>query len=1143
MLLKILHISDLHFRTNSLPQDIVISALTKKIQALSKTDDCPNMLIVTGDVAFGGKADEYAIAKQFIDKIIMSCGIDLKNVFFIPGNHDVDRSKLEPKHIKWWYSNLKSEQDLVDVLTSPEALGKINSTTKAYFEFVKEFMTGKITIGKYGEFFTTIPFGNRSIRLIGLNSAMLCGYDDDDRMHLAVGLDQVSSCIEDIDENDIVISCVHHPFDCFYQFDKPSLSLLQTSSDLILSGHVHEPANSCKIDPSHGQTIFVTAGAGFDRRTTQNGFNIIRLDSDDLSGAIKFFKYMPNEHVWILDKDINRDDANGIYNFKLKKEITGKSSGNGFGQLNTYQVTLGGKLEEMNREQFAKLESVLKDVLKDVKMSITKIESGSIKLTIASKNKLESSILEIAGREVITITEQFDTTISHPDSSVYHWKTFIKPDYVKSIDGLEVLFTHSRVDHLSLRDLFVAPNLAVVSLGEGKDKVQKVVSSNDVLNKIPNQDLRAVIYGVENSGKTTLLKWWYERYYQAGYVPVLLSGEQFGGVAIAQINKVVQREFEKQYTGVIEGHVEKFDRDRILILIDNFDKVRISKTKYKAVFISNLLKGFKNVILSGNDLMEYDEIYSSESGLTRNVFQDFSRYRIAEFGPVLRHELVSKWNGLGQEQLTRNELIKLNNDAESQIESIIGKNFVPSYPIYLLTILQAQEITHPSKPEFSIHGFYYELLINDALRRAVKNKDDISLYYNFITDYCWFLFESQIGLSALSLDDFLTFHSNYSKEYDIRISPKFIIETLDNSKLISVEEDKVSISYRYVYYFYVARYLANNISKPDIKVIVRSLCQRVHRDEFASIVMFLTHLSKDQFILNELVESSKSMFAEYKPARLESDVLFINSMIKQLPEQIYLPLDVEEVKQEELREAELLDQREKQFDSAKDLVVYDINEDISRLDEVSTIAKAMKTLEILGQVTKKYWGELKAVQKYTLTEETYMLGLRTLSALYRDVEKGPELLIQYLTYVFKRKKKKFSREDIENASRHFLFDICTMAAFGTVRRVSTAVGYDKLFGTFEEIAKQNKYNAVDLINVSVSLDQNKSFPFDEIKILKERNDKNYLASTVLRQLVIDYLHMYVTSDKDKDRICQLLGIKIEQQLMIDAVSKVKRESV
>ena len=116
--------------------------------------------------------------------------------------------------------------------------------------------------------------------------------------------------------------------------------------------------------------------------------------------------------------------------------------------------------------------------------------------------------------------------------------------------------------------------------------------------------------------------------------------------------------------------------------------------------------------------------------------------------------------------------------------------------------------------------------------------------------------------------------------------------------------------------------------------------------------MYLTHLSKDQYIINELLSNSRELFAEYQPARLENDIDFINKMVEKLPPQVYEPIDVNQVKDDEHDNIEEMEKMEKDFDEQQDDRDYSIDEDITTMTMISKMIKAIKSIEIIGQVTK-----------------------------------------------------------------------------------------------------------------------------------------------------------------------------------------------
>jgi predicted MPP superfamily phosphohydrolase len=316
MNLKILHLSDLHCKAGNTPQDMVLSSLAKKVKELCAKEGRPNLLLITGDIAHGGKPEQYQAAQAFIDEVMGHCGLGKDRIFLIPGNHDVDRDKIAVPMKKLY--KFEKEAEVHDLFASEPFFKQIKATTDAYFEFARPYMPN-VHFGKYGEYALTIPFGQYPLRLVGLNSALFCGYDGDDKRQLALGLEQVHKAFEATDgEQELVIGMVHHPAHCFHECDQAAQTVLHRNADLILSGHLHDPRNSAHRDGNEGETVFIAAGAGYETRTAQNAFNIIEIDADALQGKVVFYKYLPNGHQWIVNKDINHHN-DGVFPFAIRK--------------------------------------------------------------------------------------------------------------------------------------------------------------------------------------------------------------------------------------------------------------------------------------------------------------------------------------------------------------------------------------------------------------------------------------------------------------------------------------------------------------------------------------------------------------------------------------------------------------------------------------------------------------------------------------------------------------------------------------------------------------------------------------------------------------------------------------------------------
>ena len=87
-----LHVSDFHFKAgDSYDRDVVLRALVRSVADHRANGRRVDLVFATGDVAHSGKEAEYRAATEFFDALIEAVGVEKRQLFVIPGNHDVDR--------------------------------------------------------------------------------------------------------------------------------------------------------------------------------------------------------------------------------------------------------------------------------------------------------------------------------------------------------------------------------------------------------------------------------------------------------------------------------------------------------------------------------------------------------------------------------------------------------------------------------------------------------------------------------------------------------------------------------------------------------------------------------------------------------------------------------------------------------------------------------------------------------------------------------------------------------------------------------------------------------------------------------------------------------------------------------------------
>jgi hypothetical protein len=595
--------------------------------------------------------------------------------------------------------------------------------------------------------------------------------------------------------------------------------------------------------------------------------------------------------------------------------------------------------ETTNTNEFYLFNAKTLEEIKNISMIAS--EEHSSNLTI--DKVLRTSIIEIKNKSHKYLGVQDVQTINAPNFDTIQTYAEISEEFIKNLNSPGVVFSHSNINEISISDIFVPPDLKYIS---AEKDTQNQVYKNliDVADAEYKDGIKYVMLGEDCSGRTTICKYLFQRYYSQGYLPILLHASEINNLRTDAIEKLVSRIFKNQYNTSYTS--ASYPKEKILLIVDDFHKIPNKNREFWGILVKNINEAFRNVIITGSTLMPLESVADRKNRTRQNVFQEYDIYVISELGHKLRTKLIDKWNTLGSEEnlIDKNELFRKNDNAFQYVQSIIGNNYVPAFPFYILTILQALESGNSHNPNYSLHGFYYELIINDALARAVKDKKEISLYYNYLTYFCYYLFEQKI--KQIFITDFKEFHKGYCQKFDIDYSSERILSSLNNAKLILVNNE-ISVPYKYVYYFFVAKYLTNNINKPEIKETISKICQRTYRDEYASIIMFLSHLSKDEFIIDTLLQNAKNIFSEYQIAQLGSDISGINDLVKELPKQIIQQISAEDAREEEIEDKDELERLEKDFEQqSQEEQEFDLNEDI---DTIGIFAKINHSCNCLGQ--------------------------------------------------------------------------------------------------------------------------------------------------------------------------------------------------
>jgi predicted MPP superfamily phosphohydrolase len=683
-----------------------------------------------------------------------------------------------------------------------------------------------------------------------------------------------------------------------------------------------------------------------------------------------------------------------------------------------------------------------------------------------------------------------------------------------------VALTHRKFGPVGLNDFYIPLDLAEVTF---ESRAASSLISGHRLDSLLQENPNLLVLGDSQSGKTVLAKKIFRLLQSQGRVPILISLSEMQRPLspTEQLFRQLTDAFKDQYIEPSPVDYQQLAPARRAVIIDDYDKLVLNHSQKRR--FHELLEQFADTVILLADDLSIDTRELIERAAGRRYLDRFRTFRILSLSKVRRDDLVEQWLALDPEFDPDQpdhayEMARLGRS----LDTLIGKNFVPSYPVFLLAVLQAHEASMATDLRASAHAYFYELLIKAALSRGQSHTDfDIARGY-----LSYLAYRMYVGREAdFDIEQMKTVHSEYQDRYDIRNSFDRVLDTLLSHEMLVKKSERYSFRYPYLYYYFVASFLNDHIGDDETKLIIKQLSRRAYIEEFANILLFLTHLSKDPFILREMLSAARDLFPNEPHADLSNDsVAFVRELAPQIRTIVFGDGSVRESRRA-LREAQ---------DVEHDIPMYD-DRQLEALDPASAILDplvelnaAVKTMQILGQVLKNFPGTLEGLTKLDLARSCYGIGLRCLNSMLSHVRDNRADVLEWFVDITKQNHPRFNEEELQRRATETIIGITECITFGMIQRISGAIGAPGLEVTYDRMLQEAPTNAVRLVDISLMLDHVGRIPQDRITTLAREVEVNPLALTVLRYLVVQHFQLFPVEPQVKQRLCQALDMPYER---------------
>jgi predicted phosphodiesterase len=252
--------SDIHWPENPQPERLRFTKelLDECADRLIQKHGRPSFVVITGDLAYSGKPDEYeSLYKNFIEplKALLARDTDTPRVpiLTVPGNHDLNRNEaqlLQPERVL----ALSSPQAIDEFLADRRTLRAYLTPFSDYSEFVRQYLDEEAADPL--SWSTSIQTDGRRVVVTGVNSSWASYYneldrDTSDERRLLLGVRQLD--LDAANATDVRILVAHHPLDWLNRDICGRVEQrIRSKFDVMLFGHVHSAKDLALVSGTSG---------------------------------------------------------------------------------------------------------------------------------------------------------------------------------------------------------------------------------------------------------------------------------------------------------------------------------------------------------------------------------------------------------------------------------------------------------------------------------------------------------------------------------------------------------------------------------------------------------------------------------------------------------------------------------------------------------------------------------------------------------------------------------------------------------------------------------------------------------------------------------------------------------------------------
>lgn len=675
------------------------------------------------------------------------------------------------------------------------------------------------------------------------------------------------------------------------------------------------------------------------------------------------------------------------------------------------------------------------------------------------------------------------------------------PAFTEWLDDSGIPWAPSDQRRRKRSDIFVYPDLMESFRDPSLKSERRTVPGNKVFETIKSQGI-TFISGPAKSGRTTLARSLFIDFLAEGLMPLYLDASASGMRAQNSLPATVERQARDQYGEASAEAYMQLPRERRVLILDNAERLR-GRDSDAVAFVNVFSRFAANVVILGDNSLGALARLSPEAVVTSGESESFE---IQALNFAARERLAEKW--FDRSEIDDFEYSRQLEHATSVLDTITGRSYIPAFPIYVIAVLKAVEDGWEVEPKATTHGYFYDLLIRQALT-AGSASWDISVYWAFLTHLAYDMY--QADRQEFLEDEIKESFSRYDQKILMAgLQYDALIDELCQRGMLLRDGGVTRFRYSYIYNFFVAKHLADTVGEKDTRNRIKYLTKNLVEEQSSDILMFLAHLSQDTFVVESLLGTANGYFSSFEVETLET--------IQH--EEHDVQLEYVERPQLEARRALAANKDAQALKSTGQKSAPD-----GEFAEVrNEVTAAFHAIRVMGQVLKNFPGALPGTAKVEITDASADLGFRLLNVILSYIDRGSSDVVERAIASIRTLHPGIPEERLRKLAQRYVTVLRMIVSYGIIKTVTAAVAAPQLDRIYKLVFAGEISAAKRLLRISLSIETEKKFPAGAVVRAYGDLRKSPFAQLLLKLFVLDYFNRLWVVPSEKQSVCSKLGI-------------------